>query len=53
MNKTRLWCCSISDKTINIKKINENILIPNLINTKEILVLLLKNLNLLNQTLIR
>ena len=51
INQTHLWFCEICDKT-NLK-VNQNILILNLINTKKHMVLLLNNTNLLIQTMMK
>ena len=52
MNETQLWYCDICHEAI-ILKVNQKISIVNLINTKKNLVLLLKNMNLLNQILMK
>ena len=48
--QTQLWYCEICDKKL-LLRVNQNILILNLKNTKKHLVLLLKNSKLLNQAL--
>ena len=52
MNETQLWYCDICDKTIDIESKSKHIIL-NLIDAKNKMVMLLKNMNLLDQKLIK